>query len=109
MSVGKTYTRSGASEEDQCAKVRSALVAQSAGGVDQRSNTVSLHGASNQRAAPGGGSTGGFLGLDKLLLRVGRLGTVVGVTEDWGEDAEGGSVGEEGTHRNSGGLHRGKV
>jgi hypothetical protein len=67
-SIGKTYTRSGASKEDQCAQVRSALVAQSAGGVDQSSNTVGLDGASNQGAAPGGGSTGGLLGLDELLL-----------------------------------------
>lgn len=100
-----TYTGSGASEENQCAQVRSALVAQSAGGVDQSSHAVGLDGASNQGATPCGGSTGGLLGLDELLLRVGRLSTVVGVTENGGEDAEGGSVGKEGSHRNSGGLH----
>lgn len=109
MSTRKTYTGSRAGEEDQCAQVRSALVAQSAGGVDQSSHTVSLDGASNQGTTPCGSSTGGLLGLDELLLRVGRLGTVVGVTENGGEDAEGGRVGEEGSHRNSGGLHGGKV
>lgn len=64
----KTYTRSGASEEDQCSKVRSALVAQSACGVDQSSHTVGLDGTSNQGATPCGSGTGSLLGLDELLL-----------------------------------------
>lgn len=34
---------------------------------------------------------------------------MVGVAEDRGEDTQRGRVGEESTHRDSGGLHRGKV
>jgi len=80
----KTYRRSGASHEDQTAQVGGTLVAQRTGGVDQSTDTVGLDGGADDGRTPRGGGTGGFLGPDKLLLGVGRLGAVVGVAENWG-------------------------
>ena len=80
----RTYAWSGACEENKGAKVRSTLVAQCAGGIDQCSHTVGLHSTSNEGASPGCSCAGSFLGLDEFLLRVGGLSAVVGVTEDGG-------------------------
>lgn len=41
---GETYTGCGSSEEDQRAEVSSALVGQSAGSIDESTNTVRLQG-----------------------------------------------------------------
>lgn len=104
-----SYTRGGASKEDQSAKVGGALVAESTSGVDQRSHTVGLHRASHERAAPCSCCASSFFRLDELLLRVRRLGAVVCVAENGSKDTQRSRVGEEGTHRNSGGLHRGQI
>lgn len=104
-----TYTGSRASEEDQAAQVPGARVTERAGGVLQRSDTICLDGAADQRRAPGGGGTGGLLGLDELLLGVGGLGAVVGVAEEGGEDGEGGRLGEDGTDGNGRGLDRREI
>lgn len=105
----RTYTRSRGCKEDECSQVRGALVAKCTGSIDKCSNTVGLHSASNEGAAPSCGGTGSLLRLDELLLRVGSLGAVVGVTKDRGQDAQGSCVGEDCTQRDGGGLHGGEV
>lgn len=93
--VGKTYARSRTSKEDQRSEVGGSLVCQGAGSINEGSNTISLESASDERAAPGSNSTAGLLGLDEFFLCVGGLSTVVGVTEDGGENAEGSSVSKD--------------
>ena len=68
LSQEHTYSRGGASEEDQCSEVSGSLVTQSTGGIDQGCNTIGLDGTAGQRATPSSGSTGSFLGLDEFLL-----------------------------------------
>ena len=92
----KTYRRSGASHEDQTAKVGGTLVAQRAGGVDESTDAVGLDGGADEGRSPRGGGTGGFLGPDELLLGVGGLGAVVRIAEDGGQDGERGRVCEDG-------------
>lgn len=95
MRDGETYARSRASKEDQRSEVGSSLICQSTGSINQGSNTIGLERASDDRAAPGSDSTAGLLGLKEFFLCVGGLGTVVGITENRGEDAERGSVSED--------------
>lgn len=104
-----TYAGGRASEENQSAEIGSTLVAESTSGVDQGSHTVGLDGAADKGATPRSRCASSLLRLDELLLRVGRLSAVVGVTEDRGKNTQRRRVGEEGTHRNSGGLHRRQV
>lgn len=106
---GISYGGSRAGEEDQRAEVSSALVAESAGGVDEGTNTVRLHGGADEGSAPGSGSGSGLLALEELLLGVGGLGLAVGLTEDWAEDSQGDGVVVDGAERDSGRLNRGKV
>ena len=89
---GEAYAWCRASHEDQTAQISRSLVAQGTRSVDQRSDTIGLDGAPDQRRAPSGGGTGSLLRLEEFLLRVGGLGAVVGVTEDRGEDGERGGV-----------------
>jgi hypothetical protein len=90
--VSKSYRWCRGSKEDQRAEVSSALVGQSASGIDQSTNTVCLDGRAGDGGTPSGGGRGSLLGLDELLLRVGGLGAVVGITEDWAEDGKGSGV-----------------
>lgn len=109
LHAGITYAWSRASEEDQCSEISSTLIAQGTGSINQSSNTVSLNGTANERATPSSGSTGSLLRLDEFLLGVGGLGAVVGVTEDWGQNTQGGSVGEKCSQGNGRGLNGGEV
>jgi len=59
-----------------------------------------LKGRANEGGTPGSGGTGSLLGLEELLLGVGRLGLAVGLAEDWAEDSEGDDVVEHGTKGN---------
>jgi hypothetical protein len=104
-----TYRRSRRGEEDESTEVGSTLVGESAGGVDQGTDTVGLDGGTDEGASPGGGGTGSLLGLGELLGGVGALGLAVHVTEDGAEDGERGNVGEDGTEGDSRGLDRGEV
>lgn len=104
-----TYRGSGAGKEDECSEVSGALVGQSAGGVDQSTNTVSLNSGSDERGAPGKASRGGLARLEKLLLGVGGLGLAVGVTEQGGQDGEGSDVVEDGAEGDGRRLDRGQV
>lgn len=88
----QTYGRSGRGSEDQATEVSSALVGESASGVEESTNTVGLEGRAGEGSTPGSGSRGSLLGLEELLLGVGSLGLTVGVTEDGAEDGEGGEV-----------------
>ena len=88
----KTYAWCRASHEDQRTQVCRTLVAHGTRSIDQSTDTVGLNSGSNQRRAPGGGGRGGLLRLEELLLGIGGLGTVVGVTEDGGENGERGGV-----------------
>lgn len=95
-----TYTRSSSSKENQASQIRSTLVAQRAGGIDQGRDAVALQGGADDRGAPGHGGAAGLLGADELLLGVGELGALVGGAQDGGEhdqlDAvvEGGAEGD---------------
>lgn len=102
---GKTHTWRRASEEDQAAQVRCALVAERAGRVDQSSHAVRLYGAADEGRAPGRSGAGGLLGLEELFLRIRGLGALVGIAEDGAQDGEGGGVVEDCAEGDSGGLH----
>ena len=104
-----TYGWCGAGEEDQATQVGSALVAECAGGVEKRTHTVCLDTGADEGRSPCSGGGSSLLGLEELLLGVGRLGLAVGVTEDRAKDGEGDTVGEDGTERDGGRLDRGKV
>ena len=104
-----TYGWCGAGHEDQATQVGSALVAECAGGVEKRTNTVCLDTGADEGSAPCSGGGGSLLGLEELLLGIGGLGLAVCVAEDWAEDGEGDTVGEDGTERDGGRLNRGKV
>jgi len=83
---GKTYTGSGGSHEDDAAEVRSALVAESTGSVDQSTDTVRLHAGADEGATPRGGSGRGLLGLEELLGAVCLLRLAVGLAEEGAHD-----------------------
>ncbi len=90
-----TYRRSRAGHEDQTTQIGRAFVTQRASGVDQSTDTVGLDGGADEGGSIGGSSTGGLLRLGEFLLRVGGLGTVVGIAENRGHDGERGGVGED--------------
>lgn len=85
-----------AGHEDQAAEVGGALVAESAGGVDQSTNTVGLNGRPDERGSPGDAGRGGFLGLEELFLGVGLLGATVGVAKQWTHYSQAGGMIEDG-------------
>lgn len=104
-----TYRWSRAGEEDQATEVGGALVAERAGGVDERTHTVGLNTSTDERCAPCSGCGGGLLRLDKFLLGVGGLCRAVGLAEHRAEDGEGRGVGEDGAERNGRWLDRREV
>ena len=106
---GKTYRRSRGGGKDQSTQVRSALVAEGAGGVEQSTDAVALQGRADERGAPGDGGAAGLAGADELLLGVGGLCAVVRLAEDGGEDDEVDAVVEEGAEGDGRGLNRGEV
>lgn len=106
---GQTYTRSSSSSKDQTTQVRSALVAQGACGINESSNTITLEGRADERGAPGNGGTAGLLGLDELLLGVGRLSALVGLAEDGTQDGQLNAVVEESAEGDGRGLDGGEV
>lgn len=83
---GKTHGGGRGGHEDEAAKVRSALVAQCARGVDQGADAVALQGRADERGAPGGGGGRGLLGAEELFARVGGLGALVGLAKEGRED-----------------------
>lgn len=92
MEYGMTYGRSSGSEEDQRAEVSSTLVGESAGSVDESTNTVRLNGRADDGATPRSGGGGSLLGVEVLLLGVGLLCAAVGVTKNGAENGKGDSV-----------------
>jgi hypothetical protein len=104
-----TYSWSSASEEDQAAQVGSALVGESASGVDQSTNAIGLESGSEQRAAPSGSSGCGLFGLEELLFAVGGLGAVIRVSEQRAHHGERRDMVEDGAERDGGRLNRGKI
>lgn len=84
-------------------------MAESASGVDQSTDTVGLDGATGEGASPCSRGGGSLLGLEELLLGVGGLGTVVGVTEERAENGEGDGVAVSGTNGDSRRLNGGEV
>ena len=99
------YRRSGGGEEDQRSEVGGALVGESAGGVDEGTDTVGLDGGADEGSTPGSGGGGSLLGLEELLLGVGGLGLTVGVAKDGAEDGKGDGVVVDGAEGDSGGLN----
>ena len=104
-SQSRSYRGSRAGEEDQRAEVGSALVRESASGVDEGTDTVRLDGRADEGSTPGRGGRGSLLGLEELLLGVGGLGLTVGVTEDGAEDSKGDGVAVDGAEGDRGGLN----
>ena len=100
----ETYTGTSRSEEDQATEVGSTLVAESTSGIDQSTNTIGLETGTDERRAPRSGSSSGLAGLEELILGVSGLRTLIGVTEERGEDGGGGGLGEEDAEGNRRGL-----
>ena len=91
----QTYRRRIGGEEDQATEICSTFVAQSTGGIDQSSDTISLNTGTDDGRTPAGGSSGSLLGLEKFLLAVGGLGAVVGVTKQRCENTNTGDLVED--------------
>lgn len=100
----ETYTGGRAGKKDQASKVGCSLVAKGARCINQSSNSIGLHSASDQRATPCSRGTSGLFGFDKVLLRIGSLGTVICIAEDRGQNTQRSSVGEDSAHGNSRGF-----
>jgi hypothetical protein len=83
---GQTYCGSRGSHEDDSTEVRSTLVAQSTSGVDESADAIALEGGADEGSAPGNGGGAGLPGVQKLILGVGELGTLVGLAEEGSED-----------------------
>jgi hypothetical protein len=94
-----SYRWSRAGEEDQATQVCGALVAEGAGGIDERTHTVRLDGGASEGGTPCSGGRCSLLRLEELLLRVGGLGLAVSLAEDGAKDGEGGGVVEDGAER----------
>jgi hypothetical protein len=91
--------------EDETAEVGSALVAQSTGSVDEGGDTVALETRAEEGSTPGNGGVGGLGRLGELLLGVGGLVAVVGLTEDGGQDGKLNALVEGQAKGNGGGLN----
>ena len=104
-----THARRARGGKDEAAQVGSALVAESAGGVDESSNTIRLQGRADEGGAPGNGSTRGLARLDELLLGVGNLGALVCLAEDGAQHGQLDRVVEDGAKGDGRGLDRGEV
>ena len=107
--MGATYCGSVAGHEDESTEVGGALVAQGAGGIDERTNAIGLETRPEERSTPSDGGTGGLLGAEELLLGVSLLGALVGLTEERREDRELGGVVEDGAEGDGRGLDGGKI
>ena len=107
--MGLTYCRSVAGHEDKSTEVGGALVAQSAGGIDERTHAVGLETRPEERSTPSNGGTGGLLGAEELLLGVSLLGALVGLTEERREDCELGGVVEDGAEGDGRRLDGGEI
>ena len=94
-----TYRWSRASKEDQATQVRRALVAERAGGIDERADAIGLDGRADERCAPRGARRSSLPRLEEFFLGVGGLGLAVGLAEDGAQDGEGGGVVEDGAER----------
>ena len=105
----ETYGRSIAGRKDETTEVSSALIAEGAGGVDESADAVRLQRGAEERGTPRYGGAGRLLGPEELLLSVGRLGALVGLSEERREDGEFGAVVEESTEGDSRGLDGGEV
>lgn len=109
METDVTYAWCGTSHEDQTSQISGPLVTQCASGVDQSTDTIGLDGTANEGRTPGRCSASGLFRLKELLLGVCGLSTLIGVTEDWGEDCERGGVVENGTKGNGRRLNRWEI
>lgn len=81
-----TYGRSRCGQEDETAKIRSPLISEGSGSVDQGADTITLEGGADEGGAPGDGGGGSLAGSEELLLGVGGLGALVGLAEERAED-----------------------
>jgi hypothetical protein len=107
--ICKTYRWRVCSSEDQTTQVCSSLVGQSTSSVDQGSDTICLDGRTGNRRAPASSRSCGLLGLEEFLLAVRGLSTVVGITEERGQDGGGGGLVEDDAEGNRRGLNRWEV
>lgn len=107
--VRGTYSRGRGGGKDESTEVGGALVAESAGGVDEGTDTVRLESRADERRTPGDSGGRGLLGAGELLLGVGRLGALVGGAEDGCEDGELNTVVEDGAEGDSRRLDGGEV
>lgn len=94
-----TYRWSRGSKEDEGAEVCGALVGESAGSVNQSTNTVCLDGGAGEGSSPSDGGGSSLLGLDKFLSGVGLLCAAVGVAKDWAKDGKRCGVVEDSAER----------
>ena len=104
-----TYRWRIGSEEDQTTKVGSTLIAQSTSSIDESGNTISLNTGTDDGRTPAGSSSGGLLRLEELLLAVGGLGAVIGVTKERSKHGGTGDLVEDDAEGNRGWLHGRKV
>lgn len=84
-----TYAWTSRSAEDQRAEVGGTFVAQSASSVEESGNTICLETRANNGRAPASSGSSCLARLEELLLAVGSLSSVVGVTEERREDGSG--------------------
>jgi hypothetical protein len=91
----ETYTRTGRGEENQATKICGSLVAESASGIDESSNTICLDTRAYDGRSPTSRSSRGLLGLEELFLAISLFGALEGVTEDRCEHGSGGDLAEE--------------
>lgn len=106
---GGTNLRNGGSSEDQASDVGGSLVREDAAVVENSSDSVGLDTGADKGSAVEDSGGGGFLALDELFLRVGMLGTTVGLSEEGGEDGEVRGVVERSAEGNGRGLDRRKI
>lgn len=91
-----TYRWGRGRSEDEGSEVGGTLVAQSAGGIDEGTDTVRLDGGADERSTPSSTGGGGLLGLEELLGAVSGLRAAVGVTKERAQNGERGDVVEDG-------------
>jgi hypothetical protein len=106
---GRTHHRSRSSSENKTTEVGSALVAQSASRINESADAIGLEAGADKGGTPGGSGTAGLLGADELLLGVGGLGALVGLSEDGGQYGELDALIEGEADGDGRGLDRGKI